>query len=312
MDDLALPDLFRNLAALGSLDRLLAIARDEDLGAGGDVTTESIIDPAAPGNGEIVAREAGVVSGLAAADAIARSFDVALEVRPIVEDGERCAPNEAIATVHASLHDVLLVERTLLNLVGRLSGIATATRRYVDLVRGTGATICATRKTTPGLRHLEKYAVRCGGGSLHRLGLYDAALYKDNHLAGIPPGELAPTLDRAIRHARAAGPLGFVEVEVDTLDQLREVLGIETGLVDCVLLDNMTPAEVREAVAVRDDLAPSVGLEASGGVNESTVRALAETGVERISVGALTHSTVSLDVGLDVTPVARGAAERAR
>jgi len=314
MEDLALPDLFRRLAALGSLDRLLAIARDEDVGTEGDVTTKSIVDPHAPGHARLVAREAGVVSGLAAADALARSFEIALAVDAHVDDGGACEAGQPIATVHALLADLLLVERTLLNVVGRLSGIATTTRRYVDLVEGTRAQICATRKTTPGLRHLEKYAVCCGGGRLHRLGLHDAALYKDNHLAGIPEGGLAEALAPAIRAARASAPLDFVEVEVDTLAQLRDVLRLEPGLLDTVLLDNMTAPEVREAVAIRDAMAPAVALEASGGINESTVRAIAETGVERISVGALTHSVVSLDVGLDLVPAERspgGSASRA-
>lgn len=301
MDDLALPDLFRRLAALGSLDRLLAIARDEDIGAAGDVTTRSIIDPRTPGHARLVAREAGVVSGLAATDAIARSFEIALSIDADVEDGGACAAGQTIARVDASLSDILLVERTLLNLVGRMSGIATTTRRYVDLVQGTNARICATRKTTPGLRHLEKYAVRCGGGWLHRIGLYDAVLYKDNHVATVPEGGLADALAPAIRAVRAKASPAFVEVEVDTIPQLRDVLRLEDGLVDTVLLDNMTTPEVRDAVAIRDEIAPAVLLEASGGVNEATVREIAETGVERISVGALTHSAVSLDLGLDVT-----------
>ena len=169
----------------------------------------------------------------------------------------------------------------------------------MEAVAGTGAVICDTRKTTPGWRPLEKYAVRCGGGTLHRLSLADAALYKDNHLAGLPPGRWAQTLATAIRSVRSEHELRFVEVEVDTTEQLEAVFDLPAGLVDIALLDNMTPETLRAMVARRDAAAPHLQLEASGGVTLDTVRTIAESGVDRISVGALTHSATSLDVGLE-------------
>jgi nicotinate-nucleotide pyrophosphorylase (carboxylating) len=202
--------------------------------------------------------------------------------------------------VSGSLRHMLAIERTLLNIVGRLSGIATLTRQYVESITGTKAVICDTRKTTPGMRNLEKYAVRCGGGTLHRIGLYDAALYKDNHLALIPAAQLAETVAVAAKQARTRNDVRFVEVEVDSLKQFHELLRIEPGVIDIVLLDNMSPSNMREAVKIRDTANPALQLEASGGVNLETVRAIAESGVDRISVGALTHSVTCLDVGLDV------------
>jgi len=217
------------------------------------------------------------------------------------------APGETLATLAGPARSLLTAERILLNLVGRLSGIATLTRAYVDAVRGTRARIYDTRKTTPGWRRLEKYAVRCGGGSNHRLGLFDAILIKDNHLAlarqSAGTGHLTPR--QAVRQARDfadtmaaahAAPPVIVEVEVDALEQLEEVLGEQP---DLVLLDNMSPDQLRSAVALRDRVAASVELEASGGVTLERVGAIAASGVERISVGALTHAAVSLDVALD-------------
>lgn len=188
----------------------------------------------------------------------------------------------------------------MLNLVGRLSGIATLTRLYVDAIAGTTTVICDTRKTTPGMRSLEKYAVRCGGGTLHRLGLHDAVLFKDNHLQHLGPGEFAPTVAAAAKAARDRYDLRFVEVEIDTLEQLHLVLEIERGLIDMVLLDNMSLDQMRDAIICRDRLAPDLLLEASGGIALDHVRAVAEAGVDRISVGALTHSAPSLDVALDL------------
>jgi nicotinate-nucleotide pyrophosphorylase (carboxylating) len=295
-----LPQLFETLAAGPRLERLLALAREEDLGGAGDVTSASIVAPDAVGVGRLVSRSAGVVAGLAAVPAVLSAFAASCMFEALGRDGERCRAEEVLGTLRGTLRSILAVERTLLNLMGRLSGIASLTRRYADAVAGTRAAIYDTRKTTPGLRALEKYAVRCGGGRLHRMGLDQAALYKDNHLAGIDRDVLAERLAAAIRRARASTDLLFVEVEVDSLEQLDCILGMERGLVDLVLLDNMGPPTLTRAVAMRDALGSAIGLEASGGITLETVAAVAESGVDRIAVGGLTHSAPALDIGLEV------------
>jgi nicotinate-nucleotide pyrophosphorylase (carboxylating) len=228
-------------------------------------------------------------------------MNIKAQWNPTTEDGQVVEVGTRLAEISGSVRDLLTAERPLLNVLCRLSGVATLTRRYVEAVQGTGTYIYDTRKTTPGWRRLEKYAVRCGGGRNHRTGLFDAVLIKDNHLAwaGVLPGE-------AVRRAREflREMLGndhqadsmIVEVEVDTLEQLSDALSTRP---DLVLLDNMSLDQLREAVARRNAAAPEVELEASGGVTLETVRAIAETGVERISVGALTHSAIGLDIALD-------------
>jgi nicotinate-nucleotide pyrophosphorylase (carboxylating) len=297
LNALSLPKLFATLTADGSLTRLIDAALAEDLGAAGDITSESIIKVGQPTKARLQSRQRGTIAGLATIGSLIcnRSIQVTIHAA----DGQRCDADEPLATLRGDLREVLGIERVWLNLVGRLSGIATLTRQYVDLVAGTKAAICDTRKTTPGMRNLEKYAVRCGGGTLHRLGLFDAALYKDNHLAAIEPTRLADRLREAIQRVRAKDNLRFVEVEVDSLDQLTQVLKLE-GLVDYVLLDNMKPSQLAHAVSMRDASRSAMKLEASGGVSLATVRAIAESGVDRISVGALTHSVACLDVGLDI------------
>ncbi len=296
LNSLSLPDLFQAVCVEG-LERLLGSAREEDFGAAGDITSASIVSQGQTTSASVVARAAGVLAGMEILPGIASVFGP-FEVKGCAFDGETVEAGDLIATIHGEKRLVLGAERTLLNLLGRLSGIATLTRRYVDEVSGTKAVICDTRKTTPGLRGLEKYAVRCGGGTLHRIGLFDAALYKDNHLAGIELDQLGTRLTEAIRKVRNRD-VRFVEVEVDTLHQLREILEMERGLVDMVLLDNMSPGDLRKAVGIRDAMADGVLLEASGGVNLTTVRGIAETGVDRISIGAITHSAGWLDIGLD-------------
>jgi nicotinate-nucleotide pyrophosphorylase (carboxylating) len=219
---------------------------------------------------------------------------------PLLEDGARLKPGTALARVRGSMSTILSTERVILNFLQRLSGVASLTRRYVDVVADLPCRILDTRKTTPGWRLLEKYAVRCGGGHNHRMGLFDGVMLKDNHLAalGTPrSGQGKGTITEAVRAVRqkyaATVPL---EVEVDTLEQLNEVLACGP---DIVLLDNMTPENLREAVRRRNQVAPGVLLEASGGINLNTLRGIAETGVDRISIGALTHSAPALDIGLD-------------
>ncbi|MFZ5828695.1 MAG: carboxylating nicotinate-nucleotide diphosphorylase [Planctomycetota bacterium] len=283
---------------------LIRRALAEDLGEG-DLTSLALIPAAASGKAACVARQPGIVAGLPVVPLALREVDHGLRLTTNIGDAEPVAPGECVAWVEGPVASVLAAERLMLNLLGRLSGIASLTRRYVEAVAGTGARIYDTRKTTPGWRLLEKYAVRCGGGNNHRSGLYEAILIKDNHLAfgAGPLGRFSPAeavrraREFAERHATASqGEPAILEIEVDTLDQLIEVLPARP---DIVLLDNMPPDVLREAVARRNALAPEVELEASGGVTIATVRSIAESGVERISIGGLTHSAVALDFGLD-------------
>ena len=303
LNDLPLPMLFEALIADGSLDRLLVAACQEDLAEAGDVTTAAMINDGWEVRAAGITRDEGVVSGIEAVPRVLAAFggDADARFERLTADGSRCAPGQTIFKIHGPITSILTAERTLLNIVGRLSGIATLTALFVDQVAGTGSVICDTRKTTPAMRSLEKYAVRCGGGTVHRMGLHDAVLIKDNHLAHLGPTEVAPAVTRAVTAARRSHELRFVEVEVDDLDQLRLILGLDDDLIDIVLLDNMTLEQLREAVTIRDAENPRVALEASGGISLDDVRAVAETGVQRISVGALTHGATSLDVSLDVT-----------
>lgn len=309
---LTLDAFYERITAEGHVRRLLELARDEDLGPPppvgiGDVTSRTIIDASATGHASLVARQGGVVAGLRFIPELLDVFGIrhSVEASAAAADGCSIAPGAVVATLRGNVRGLLAVERTLLNLVGRLSGVATRTAALVRLVRGTPARIVDTRKTTPGLRVLEKYAVRCGGGHSHRLGLYDAVLIKDNHLAGVPVDRVAETVAAAAAKARAIASehhaeLSFVECEVDHLDQLDAILGAGGCGVDIVLLDNMPVESLRGAVRLRDAARSPILLEASGGVNEHTVRSIAETGIERISIGGLTHQAVSLDMGLDM------------
>jgi nicotinate-nucleotide pyrophosphorylase (carboxylating) len=273
--------------ATDTLERIVHAALAEDIGAG-DVTTEATVAADATGTAAILVKEPGVVCGLRAVEATFRALDPDIEFEAFARDGDAVEAPAVVARVIGSQRAILTGERVALNFLGRLSGIATLTRRYVDAVAGTRAAVLDTRKTTPGLRALEKHAVAAGGGRNHRFGLDDAVLIKDNHLRA------AGSIAAAVELVRRASDLP-VEVECDTVDQVRDAL--EAG-VDAILLDNMTPAELREAVLLADGRAR---LEASGGVTLETIRAVAETGVDEISVGALTHSVPSLDVSLELT-----------
>jgi nicotinate-nucleotide pyrophosphorylase (carboxylating) len=276
----ALPDLL--------IEPIVRAALAEDLGRAGDITSAACIDAGASFSASFAARKAGVLAGLGCARLAIRALDPAATFEPTAEDGARLAPGVAIARVRAKARALLSAERVALNLVGRLSGVATLTRAYVDAVAGTGAAITDTRKTTPGLRALEKYAVRCGGGVNHRFGLDDAILIKDNHVAA------CGGVGAAIRRARAsAGHLVKIEAEVDSLAQLDAALAEAP---DVIMLDNFSLADLTAAVARAKG---RVVLEASGGVTLESVRAIADTGVDVISVGALTHSAPALDIGLD-------------
>lgn len=261
----------------------------EDLGWAGDLTGQATLAPTDEAFGVIVARAPGVVSGLAlAVEAFGqRSSD--LQIRVFVSDGASVGAGEELIQVRGNARAILSAERTALNFLGHLSGIATATRELVDLVAGTRARLACTRKTTPGLRALEKYAVRCGGGFNHRFGLFDAVMVKDNHIVA------AGGIERAVARARSmVGHLVKIEVEVGSLDELDSALNARA---DVVMLDNMTPAQVSQAVARAQGRAT---LEASGGITRANIRAYAETGVDVISVGWITHSAPRLDVALDL------------
>jgi nicotinate-nucleotide pyrophosphorylase (carboxylating) len=266
----------------------IASALEEDLSGAGDITTDAIIPAEAHGEAAIVVRALGVVAGLDLAEAAFKTLDPGVRFTRAVGDGARIQAGSVIANVSGKTRALLTGERTALNFLGRLSGIASLTEAFVDAVKGTKARIACTRKTTPGLRLLEKYAVRAGGGVNHRFGLYDAVLVKDNHIAAA--GGLAQALERLRSNV---GHLVKVEVEVDTIDQLTKALRFP---IDAVLLDNMDVVTLKEAVRLVDK---RVLTEASGGVTLETVREIASTGVDLISVGALTHSPRNLDSSLE-------------
>ncbi|MEO0982842.1 MAG: carboxylating nicotinate-nucleotide diphosphorylase [Pseudomonadota bacterium] len=275
------------------LDPIVRLALAEDLGRAGDLTTDATIAPGQPMAVAIVARQTGVLAGMDAAAHALGLVDLSIEMTAIEADGDALAPGDVIAELEGPARSLLTAERTMLNFIGRLSGVATLTARYVSEVAGTKAKIVCTRKTTPGHRALEKRAVRCGGGTSHRYGLDDAILIKDNHIAA-SGGSLTTTLERA--HAYA-GHLRMIEIEVDTLAQLDEILALDPALhPHACLLDNMSTADLAAAVARIDG---RFAAEASGGVTLETVGDIARTGVDFISVGALTHSAPNLDVGLD-------------
>src|SRR5579871_2041917 len=281
------PDAFLSPLAIGEA---VARALDEDLGRAGDITSIATIPENAKAHAVMVARQAGVIAGLPLAIATFQKLSPDLQIHAYVRDGAAVAAGVHVLTLLGPARAVLTGERTALNFVGRLPGIATLTSEYVRHTAGTNLRICCTRKTTPGLRALEKYAVRCGGGFNHRFGLDDAILIKDNHIA--VAGGVRAVLERARAHV---GHLVKIEIEVDTLDQLREVL--DTGLADAVLLDNMDIATLTEAAKLAQG---RVMLEASGGVTLASIAEIATTGVDYVSSGALTHSAANFDIALDI------------
>jgi nicotinate-nucleotide pyrophosphorylase (carboxylating) len=281
------PDAF--LSPL-EIDEAVARTLAEDLGRAGDVTSTATIPEDTPARAVVVARKAGVIAGLPLAAAAFRRLAPEIEIAAHARDGAQVAVKTALLTVTGPARAVLAAERAALNLLGHLSGVATATHEFVRRVAGTKTRICCTRKTTPGLRALEKYAVRCGGGFNHRFGLDDAMLIKDNHIA------VAGSIRGVLERARAcAGHLVKVEIEVDSLEQLREVLDV--GIADAVLLDNMDASTMRQAVAM---VAGRLAIEASGGITLDNIAEIAATGVDYASSGWITHSAPNLDVALDI------------
>ena len=278
-----------------ALQPLLKLALAEDLGSVGDLTSNSVIPAELVGQATLIARTPGVLAGVPLIAQVCREIDPRLKVTPHFTDGQALIKGDRIATITGPLRGLLSAERTILNFLQRLSGVASLTRQYVDAIKDYPCTVLDTRKTTPGWRVLEKFAVRCGGGRNHRMGLYDAVMIKDNHLAGLR--HAGTPIATAINQARAAiGPKVMLEVEVENLPQLAEALSAHP---DIVLLDNMTLDLLKQSVQLRNQTAPNVRLEASGGVNLQTIRAIAATGVDCISVGALTHSAPALDIALD-------------
>jgi nicotinate-nucleotide pyrophosphorylase (carboxylating) len=288
--------------------QIVRLAVREDLGRLFDWTTLALVPGGARAEAAIVSRKKGIVAGLRAVEVAISEMDASISISMSTQDGASVSPGQTLATLSGPARSLLTAERILLNFVGHLSGIATLAHQFVEAVAGTGARIYDTRKTTPGWRRLEKYAVRCGGAHNHRTGLFDAILIKDNHLAvvgadGLGAARITPA--EAVRQARQfarsmAAEKGtsemIVEVEVGSIGQLEQVLPAGP---DLVLLDNMSLEQLRQAVATRNALAVDIELEASGGVHLQTVAAIAATGIDRISVGALTHSAAALDVALD-------------
>jgi len=285
--------------ALESLQPLLTLALDEDIGPG-DLTTDVLIGTDIAGSCELLSRVEGVVAGLIFVQPILNRVDFRLQFKPAVRDGDRVAPNAVLGTIAGPIRPMLTVERTMLNFLQNLSGIATLARKYVETVADTGVVILDTRKTMPGWRYLEKYAVRMGGAANHRTGLYDGVLIKDNHLAVRAPDHVGETIAELVREARLRiAPEIPIHVEVERIAYLEEILA---SAPDVVLLDNMQAPMIRAAVELRDRLYGEKGpaLEASGGINLTNVRAIALTGVDRISVGALTHSAPNLDISMEL------------
>jgi len=285
--------------------QLIRLAREEDLGQRGDLTSLATIPAQQRGKARLVSRQQGVLAGGDTLRLVAEEFAADVQIETHTQDGAALGEADVIATLHGNVRNLLAAERTMINFVSRLSGIATNARRFVEAVRGTGADIYDTRKTTPAWRRLETYAVRCGGACNHRTGLFDAILIKDNHVAsavGASPDAEKALAEMVVKARRFVGSLGEhqtsipVEIEVDSLKQLAAVL---LAGPDIILLDNMSLADLRSAVKQRDTVAPSVILEASGGVSLETIREIAESGVDRISCGAITHQARWLDLGLD-------------
>lgn len=270
------------------IDEAIRLALAEDLGLAGDITTAATISEAATTRAVIAARKPGAIAGVAVARRVFELFDPTVQVNTRIQDGAKVKPGDVVLEIRGASRSILSAERVALNFIGHLSGIATATAEIAGLIAHTKAKVCCTRKTTPGLRALEKYAVRCGGGVNHRFGLFDAVLIKDNHIAAA--GGVAKAIHAA---QRSVGHTVKIEVEVDTIEQLNEALAAGA---DILLLDNMTPAQLAEAVKIVGGRAVT---EASGSITKATAAAIAESGVDLISVGWITHSAPCLDLGLD-------------
>ncbi|MEQ1842428.1 MAG: carboxylating nicotinate-nucleotide diphosphorylase [Verrucomicrobiales bacterium] len=275
---------------------LISLALEEDLGGIGDLTSLNFVDESHRSLGRIVSRESAVVSGTEVARRVCAAVSPELHFSSVIADGEEAGKGQVVAILRGPTRLVLTAERTVLNFMQRLSGIATVTRTYKNEISHTGAKLLDTRKTTPGWRELEKAAVVHGGGTNHRMGLYDAIMVKDNHLVANP----SPIdLKAKVEEFKSESPHLKIEVEADRIDQVAQFLTIDG--IDVILLDNMSTTKLARAVSMRNEVNPKILLEASGGVNLTTICGIAETGVDFISVGALTHSVRSIDLGLDLS-----------
>lgn len=272
------------------IDRIIETALEEDLTQAGDITSQALFDGSEQAEASIIIKQAGILCGIDIAERTFLKVDPSLTIEIIKYDGQKVDECDIAAKIKGSSRSILTAERTALNFVMHLSGIASQTAFYIDKIKQTNAKLCDTRKTTPGLRGLEKYAVSCGGGSNHRFGLYDAILIKDNHIAA--SGGIKQALDRV---QRQVGHTVKIEIEVDTLEQLAQV--IDHGGADIVMLDNFDVKDLEKAIAMINSRITS---EASGGINLETIEKIAKTGVNYISVGAITHSAPALDIGLDL------------
>lgn len=296
----AAEDWYKELVSSGMTRRLLEICRDEDLGPDHqDPTATLMVDSAERSEAWVVAREPGIICGLQAVGDVLDVLAPTTLFRDLAQDGDTVDDGKRLGALLGPRREILAAERTLLNLLGRLSGVATQTSRYVSAVGDSLTQVVDTRKTTPGMRQLEKYAVRCGGGQNHRMGLHDAVLIKDNHLVGMTPSEAAEKVASVTADARERFDLAFVEVEVDTLEQFEAMLTLDDGAIDIILLDNMGVEQIARAVEMRNAKGRLPLLEASGGIELVSIGDVARTGVDRIAVGALTHHAVWLDIGLD-------------
>lgn len=291
---------------LADLKSLIERARDEDLHEG-DVTSRLLIEADALATGVLIQKQPGVIAGLPIVEMVCKAYDSKLQVKPVkglsLQEAEGRFSSKTpvrLLQITGPLRSMLSAERVILNFLQRISGVATLTHQYVQAISGTAAKIYDTRKTIPGFRLLDKYAVRAGGGCNHRMGLYDGLLVKDNHLASHPLDKLAAFVADIVGHSRMVDPRRFIEIEVDTLQQLEQVLKVDA--IDVILLDNMDCATMSRAVKLRDQAGrhPTTALEASGGITLQNVADVAKTGVERIAIGALTHSASALDVSLEV------------
>ena len=282
---------------IAAAKKLIKLSLEQDLNQAGDLTCRALINKVDQGEIQIVSRETGILAGTPLASLVFSELDSEVKCTQHLSDGDTLEPGSIISTYSGPLASILIGERTILNFMTHLCGVASLTAKYVQAIQGTSAIILDTRKTLPGWRILEKYAVKAGGGTNHRIGLYDGILIKDNHLAAWATRNSDSTIADAIRQARESvnGEKG-IEVEVDTLDQLVDALQAKPEI---VLLDNMKPETLKQAIQLRNEQSPTTLLEASGGINLERVRSIAETGVERISIGALTHSAISLDLGFD-------------
>ncbi len=277
---------------------LIHLAKEEDLGCG-DVTSEATIPEDQKGQAQICFRQPGIICGLPVAQAILTEYHPQLTLESNCTDGQSIDAGQNTGTISGPLRHMLSAERVVLNFLQHLSGIATQTEKYVEQTKGSKTQICDTRKTIPGWRQLEKYAVRCGGGTNHRMGLYDAGLIKDNHIAALNKETWSEGLAEAVNRLYDNHPdLKFIEAEVDNLDQLSQILNFKH--IHIILLDNMNNEQIAKAVAMRNEMNPNILLEASGGITLNRIKEISAIGVDRISIGALTHHIESLDIGLDL------------